>query len=112
MRGGNDNLNIQIHFKDGRLQRELNVNNGARWADNTTHTVKIDLNRPVPVEQITRFKFTTTFSGGLFGDNWNMDWVRVRAAGPGVNRLIATHGFNRFTGDRQNLYFRAKAAGR
>jgi hypothetical protein len=103
MRGGNDNLNIELRFKDGRLQRELNVNKGARWADYTTHTVTIDLNKPVPVGQITGILFATTFSGGWGGDNWNMDWVRVRAQGPGVDQLVATYGFNRFTGDRKQL---------
>jgi hypothetical protein len=113
IRGGNDNLNIELRFKDGRLQRELNVNRGQRWADNTTHAVTIDLNRAVPVEQITGIRFITTFSGGLFGDNWNMDWVRVRAIGVGVDRQLATYGFNRFTGDRQQLNIPIKlAAGR
>ena len=103
MRGGNDNLNIETHFADGRTQIDNNVNNSAKWNNNTTHTVTIVLNKPVPVNQIRSLTLATTFSGGMGGDNWNMDSLKVTATGVGVNQVIATSGFNRFTGGKKTL---------
>lgn len=103
LRGGNDNLNIETLFKDNRSQKNQNVNDGKRWADNTTNSVTITLDRPVPVSDIKGIKLSTTFSGGGGGDNWNMDKLSVRAVGSGVNRLIATYGSYRFTGEKKHL---------
>ena len=79
LRGGNDNLNIETHFADGHVQTDNNVNRAAKWDNNTTHTVTIALNRPVPVSQITSVKLVTTSSGGVGGDNWNMDSIKITA---------------------------------
>lgn len=103
MRGGNDNLNITIHFADGHTQTENNVNNSARWADNTTHTVHVTLNKAVPVSDIRSVTLSTTFGGGMGGDNWNMDWANVHATGNGVNRQVAHANAKRFTGDDKQL---------
>jgi hypothetical protein len=103
LRGGNDNLNIEIHFADGRTQVETNVNRAAKWDNNSTHSVSISLNKPVPPDQIRSVTLITTFTGGSGGDNWNMDSLRITALGTGVNRVIGTSGFNRFTGDRRQL---------
>jgi len=37
------------------------------------------------------------------GDNWNMDSIKITAVGTGVNRVIGTHGYNRFTGSARQL---------
>lgn len=103
LRGGRDNLDIETLFTDGKNQLDGNVNAGASWTNNSSHTVKVTLNRPVPVNQIRGVNLITTFSGGMSGDNWNMDSVRVTASGPGVNKVLATHGFNRFTGSNKQL---------
>ncbi len=103
LRGGSDNLNVTTTFTDGRTQTDTNVNKAAKWDNNTTHTVTIVLNKPVLVNQIKSITLTTTFSGGMGGDNWNMDWLKVTATGSGVNKAIASYGFNRFTGDRKQL---------
>ncbi len=103
LRGGNDNLNVETLFSDGKSQRNENVNQSANWSNNSNHVVKVALNRPVPVNQIRSVNLITTFTGGYNGDNWNMDSVRVTATGPGVNKVIATHGFNRFSGSNRQL---------
>jgi hypothetical protein len=103
LRGGHDNLNVQVNFADGRTQMSANVNNGAHWANNTTNYIDILLDRPVPVSQIRSLTLITTFTGGMGGDNWNMDSLKVTATGQGVNQVIGTHGYNRFTGDRRQL---------
>jgi hypothetical protein len=103
LRGGNDNLNVETLFSDGKSQRNDNVNQSANWSINSNHVVKIALSRPVAVNQIRGVNLITTFSGGMSGDNWNMDSVRVTATGPGVNKVIATHGFNHFSGSSKQL---------
>jgi hypothetical protein len=103
LRGGNDNLNIEIRFADGHVQTDPNVNHAAKWDNNTTHTVTLSLNRPVPVSQITSVTLVTTFSGGMGGDNWNMDSLRITANGTGINRVIGTYGAFRFTGSARQL---------
>ena len=103
LRGGNDNLNIDLHFADGTTQSNLNVNRSARWPDNTPNTATIVLNRAVPLAALKSLTLTTTFSGGINGDNWNMNSVTVTAVGNGVKKQIGSYGFKRFTGDQKQL---------
>jgi hypothetical protein len=103
LRGGNDNLNISIQFADGRTQVENNANNSARWADNTTHSLNVTLNKPVTVAEIRSVTLSTTFGGGMGGDNWNMDWAKVTATGGGVNRVVGNAAAKRFTGSDKAL---------
>ena len=104
LRGGNDNLNIQTAFKDGRTQNDDNVNQAAKWDNNTTHTVTITLNRPVTPDQLKSITLFTTFSGGMGGDNWNMDWVKITAqGGKELNKQIAQGPAKRFTGSDKQL---------
>ena len=103
LRGVNDNLNLTIHFRDGRTQRIENANGGRRWPDNTTNQVTVDLNRAVAPADIVKIDLDTTFGGGIGGDNWNMNSVSVRVTGNGVDRALVTHGFKRFTGSDKFL---------
>jgi hypothetical protein len=103
LRGGNDNLNIDVHFADGTIQSMLNVNRSARWPDNTANTAAIVLNRAVSPAELKSLTLTTTFSGGTNGDNWNMNSLTVTAAGNGLNKQIGSFGFKRFTGDQKQL---------
>ncbi len=103
LRGGNDNLNIDVHFADGTTQSMLNVNRSARWPDNTANTAAIVLNRAVSPAELKSLTLTTTFSGGTNGDNWNMNSLTVTAAGNGLNKQIGSFGFKRFTGDQKQL---------
>ncbi len=79
LRGGKDNLNVTVFFKGGKSQTFSNVNKSARWIGNYTETVPLRLTTPVPVSSIASIKLTTTFGGGIGGDNWNMDVLRLIA---------------------------------
>jgi hypothetical protein len=96
LRGGNDNLNVILHFADGTTQFEPNVNHSERWADGSTHGAEVLLNQPVPMDQITAVTLATTFQGGPGGDNWNMDSVQITADD---TRPLARYGFYRFSAD-------------
>src|SRR3982751_5539836 len=47
LRGGQNNLNVEVHFADGAMQVANNVNRGANWAKNSTNTVSVPLQHPV-----------------------------------------------------------------
>lgn len=108
LRGGNDNVNVTVSYTDGTSQTFLNVNRQARWVDNYEETVPLVLNRPVRKADITSFVLTTTFGGGIGGDNWNLDSFRVSNGG-NIELICAgcraedPKPLQRFTGDNQYL---------
>jgi hypothetical protein len=110
LRGVNDNLNVTVRFRDEQTQRMANVNGGQRWADHTRHTFEVDLNRAVKPTDIESIDLQTTFTGGMGGDNWNMESISVRATGNDVDQIIATHGAKRFTGEDRVLSIPVKRA--
>jgi len=106
LRGDNDNLNVTIHFRDGRTQNANNINGGRNWANNSMHVQTITLDHAVDPSDIVEVDLKTTFTGGSGGDNWDMNSVLVKAIGDGVNEvLFDKFGFpaKRFTGDDKVL---------
>lgn len=80
LRGGNDNLNIVVHYKDGRTQTTRNVNKGTRWKDHTTNSLDIRLNKTIyATSDISKVVLQTTFGGGMGGDNWNLNYLHIEA---------------------------------
>lgn len=100
LRGGNDNVHATINYHDGSSQTAPNINGMARWINNYTQTVPIALARPVRADAIKNVVLTTTFGGGMFGDNWNLDSFRIIAAG---REIYARTGnpLCRFTGENR-----------
>ncbi len=103
LRGGNDNYNVTVFFRDGTNQVFNNVNGSGRYPDRTEQHETLNLNRVVKPDQITRIVMQTTFSGGMGGDNWNMNALEIRAIGPDINTKIGTSGFKRFTASDRTL---------
>ncbi len=99
LRGGNDNLNVTIHFTDGTSQSEPNVNHGDRWPDGSTKGAEILLGRAVTIDQIKSITLSDTFTGGSGGDNWNMNSMQAAAWVGGTYHTIAQYGFHRFSAD-------------
>ena len=99
LRGGDDNLNVGIHFRDGNVQWKPNVNRGQSWEENTTETFDIALEQPVALSQIVSIDLLKPTSGSVFSgaDEWHMASISVRAMGDGIDKVIATHGFKQFT---------------
>ena len=79
LRGGNDNLNVVVKYKNGTTFTKKNVNRGGRWINNYHETVRLQLPRGVKLESIQCVILQTTFSGGLGGDNWNLDRLTIEA---------------------------------
>ena len=100
LRGGNDNLNVTIHFADGTSQAEANVNHSQNWANGSVKGADILLNRPVSIDQIRGITLATTFIGGPAGDNWKMASMQADASlADGTYHTIAKSGFHRFSAD-------------
>lgn len=103
LRGVDDNISLAIHFADGHVQEAPNINGGRAWDSHSVSNVEIFLDRPVTEEQILRLRFEASFSGGSFGDNWDMDALTVRAIGHSIDNEIVSHGYFRFSGDQRFL---------
>lgn len=108
LRGGNDNVHVTVNYRDGSSQTFNNVNGGARWVDNYDESVHLLLNRAVRKSDILSFTLTTTFGGGIAGDNWNLDWFHVGNGGDieivcANCQKEAVFPLVRFTGDRRTF---------
>ncbi|MEX0315437.1 MAG: hypothetical protein AB3N18_14770 [Allomuricauda sp.] len=78
LRGGNDNLNIVVYYRNGRTQTVRNVNKSTRWKDHTTTSVDVKLNQVVySTSDIAKVVLQTTFRGGTGGDNWNLNYLHI-----------------------------------
>lgn len=88
LRGGRDNVNATVRFKDGTSQVFNNLNAGGRWINNYCEYVCVRLTKPIHVSQIKSIDLTTTFGGGIGGDNWNMNSLKIRAIGGNVDRVL------------------------
>lgn len=101
LRGGNDNVNAVIRFRGHPPLHSRNLNGGRHWIGNYDQTVRIRLPQAVALEDIVDLTLTTQFGGGIGGDNWNVDRVRVVAVtGEGERQLADVSGtpLVRFTG--------------
>jgi hypothetical protein len=103
LRGGNDNVNVVLTLSDGRTFRFDRVNNGQRWMGGSTEWVALSLPSTVNPSSVTRVRLETTFGGGIGGDNWNLDELRmyeVRGSKYGAQLVERTGSpVKRFTGD-------------
>ena len=126
LRGGSNNLNIEIHYSNGTIQLAKNVNNGANWASNSMHEVPIPLDHSVSANQIKSINLIHLAQGGYdptaiavgssgagpilptpdmaatgikTEDNWDMAEMDAFAPlGPGIKLVVAASGLHRFTG--------------
>lgn len=108
LRGGSDNAFAIVRYRaaSGILRTvRAPLNGSANWAGNSTHTVWIPLPERPQVALIETFGIETTLSGGLFGDNWNLDEVLVEyEAGGEFLDLLRRQGtpFIRFSGSNRS----------
>ncbi len=117
LRGGNDNVNFSIMkvYNPSTRQytdiRFANVNNGKRWINRSMQTISRPLPDYVTFDLLDDFLIETTFSGGLEGDNWDMNGIVISARINGVvKQLYKKEGtpFVRFTGDLKGYRIQLK----
>ena len=116
LRGGGDNANLSIIYTDGHRQRFRNVNKNGTWQDNLAQTVYL----PLPtgyrslsnLDAIGGLFLETTVSGGVSGDNWNVNRIRIIGhVGHSRKTLYDQRGnpLIRITGDRRQHLFNWKS---
>ncbi len=137
LRGGNDNLNVEIHYANGDMQTAANVNKGATWPNQSVNTVAINLTHPVGPGEIKQLRLVHSAQAGYIPpssrqiagsatpagpilapvnaaqgiqseDNWDMAELQAFALGKGVNVPIASSGFHRFTGSNPSFDINAQ----
>jgi len=105
LRGGNDNLDIEVHYFDKAMQRFSNVNKSRRWIDNYSQTIELNLRDAIEHKEISHIVFKTQFSGGMGGENWNINKIRIMATEGGKEIVLKTVKGNpwvRFTGQKHS----------
>lgn len=105
LRGGDNNLDIEVHFKNNTFQPAQNVNKSANWPNGSVNRVDVALNQPVREDQIAEIHLVHNAQASFPNsqDNWEITQVRVLATGQGKTENIANYGFNDFTGDNPEL---------
>lgn len=83
LRGGSnpgDNCAVVVELQDGYSIVLNNVNGGATWAGWTDHTVSIPLPKGgLKGGTVKSVTLLTGFGGGIGGDNWNVQRIRLQA---------------------------------
>jgi hypothetical protein len=104
LRGGNDNVSLIVHLKNGTNSIHHNINRSAHWLRNYTEYAQVRLAKPIHKNSIKGFEFKTTFRGGIGGDNWDAKRIVVCSnLGTTRQQLTQRASFNRFTGSRRSV---------
>src|SRR6476620_7246903 len=129
LRGGQNNLNVEIHFADGTTQFANNVNKTANWGSNSINTIQILLNKQVGPTEIKQIRLIHLAQGGYTPpqgagvgtlgtvaapitlangvkseDNWDMAQFQASGLGNGFSNIpVASFGAHRFTGSDPSL---------
>jgi hypothetical protein len=103
LRGGNDNVNLIILMKSGSQVRVDNLNRSVRWADNSTINVTEGISTG-KIADVAGFRLEVTFTGGIGGDNWNLNRLTINGIVSNVaTKMVDVSGnpLYRFTGDNR-----------
>jgi hypothetical protein len=132
LRGGKNNLDVEVHFANGMMQMASNVNKGNNWPNDSVRTVAIPLDKPVSPDQIRQIRLVHSAQAGFSApgadraaidttpvgagvapillaegvrseDNWDMAEIQAFGLAKAINVPIASFGFHRFTGSNPSL---------
>ena len=107
LRGGNDNVRGSYRIGETWSAPLILNRRGARWPDRSRNSAQLDIPSNTTLRNLNAVKLQTTFSGGMGGDNWNMDQLYIELCFARARQTqctqLATHGPRRFTADRGEL---------
>src|SRR4051812_16465438 len=129
LRGGGNDLNLEIHFADGTAQFANNVNRSLNWGNNSVNTVNIPLVKAALPSEIRQIRLVHLAQGGYTPpqggravglgtvaapialaqgvrseDNWDLAQFQASGLGAGgINIPIASFGAHRFSGSDPSL---------
>jgi hypothetical protein len=93
LRGGQNNLNVEVHFADGTMQVASNVNGGKPWENNSTHVVTVPLQHPVAPNQIKVIRLVHLAQGGYTPPSSGaVGMTATPVAGPALAPIYAAQG--------------------
>lgn len=106
LRGGNnDNCDVLIRLRSGQVLTIPNINKSKRWGNGELHFALLPLPAGTKAGDLQGFTLRTHFTGGIDGDNWNVNQVVLQGAVDNTQEqtqtLIEASGnpLVRFTGD-------------
>lgn len=73
LRGGNDNLDVEVMMGSGQVIKFPNVNKSENWPNDSLQNVTLPLPSDINLNDVQSVKLT---SGGG-GDNWNLDGIQI-----------------------------------
>ena len=103
LRGGRDNIDLMLVTDDGVSRHYPRINGGERWAPGTWPRAYVVLDPPVAYESITELDLIATVTGGIDGDNIDIDAIVITGRGGARTWPVATVGAVRFTGTSRRL---------
>ena len=77
LRGRNDNLNVKVYLHQEGVQEFKNINAGERWVGGSLNYAKVQLKKGYKPEEIRKIEIMSTFTGGIGGDNWDMEFLKI-----------------------------------
>ena len=106
LRGGNDNLDVFLVLRDGKILRFDNVNRSQTWGNNSRHEVTLLLPPQLKFEDLVALRLETHATGGVAGDNWNLDRITMQVQLGGETRTLLERSGTplfRFTGEQRAM---------
>jgi hypothetical protein len=92
LRGGKNNLNVEVHLADGTMQVASNVNHGASWGNNSTNVVTVPLQHPVAPNQIKIVRLVHSAQGGYTPPSSGAIGPLATPAGPALAPIYVAQG--------------------
>lgn len=92
LRGGNDNINLDVSLTDGSVQHYPNINLGGRWVVGSDEYARVVLTAPFAESKLREINLRTTFAGGVSGDNWDMTYASIHVRGGDFFQSIKSVG--------------------
>lgn len=88
LRGGNDNVNLYLLLRDGRVKRYANINKGRKWENGAVITLRLPLPAGITYRQIGGVKLQITSYGGVGGDNWDLHSLDLSTSEAGASHKL------------------------
>jgi hypothetical protein len=109
--GSGNNVNIIIRFNRRTVPLTItNINNSAKWDNNSVHTITKELNNThtLELDDIKEVEVRHTGGSGTFADNWNLVKLKLTITKDGITRELVDevrNNIHRFTGNSRKKVF-------
>lgn len=79
LRGGSDNVTAYLTLTSGARFSFPNINQSQPWGGGVRRTIDLPIPPGIGIHQLSTLGLVTAFRGGIDGDNWNVDEIRLVA---------------------------------